>query len=135
MERDPENYQSVEMVSGIQLFTVSHLTGAGGSPVQWPESEFHANQRQYLALQCSMKLELSASGHHGDQDDKEVQNSPSVATKHDPNLLLRGSAGCRWDMTKGWTSGSLLSSSPLLGCVRWTHQTLVALILFGCARF
>lgn len=79
MERDPENYQSVEMVSGIQLFIISHLIGAGGSPVQWPESEFQANQRQYLALPCSMKLELSASGHRGHQDDKQVQNSPSVA--------------------------------------------------------
>lgn len=82
-----------------------------------------------------MKLELSPSGHHGDQDDKQVQNSPSVATKHIPNLLLRGTAGCRWDTTKGWTSESLLSSSPLLGCVRWTHQILITLILFGCATF
>lgn len=28
MERDPENYQGVEMVSGIRLFTISHLVGA-----------------------------------------------------------------------------------------------------------
>lgn len=70
MERDPENYQSVEMVSGILLFTISHLVGAGGSPVQWPESGFRENQRQYLALQCSMKLELSASGCCGHQDNK-----------------------------------------------------------------
>lgn len=117
MVRDPEDYRSVEMASGIQLFTVSRLTGAGGSPVQRPESGFRANQRQYLVLQCLVKLELSTSGHHGDQDDERVQNSPSVATKHRPSLLLRGSAGCRWDMTEGWTLGTLLSSSPLLGAL------------------